>query len=44
MPRIAPAEHRAALWLPWQEAAERCFSWTNRDAILLLARERGATP
>ena len=42
MPRTAPAEHRAALWLPWREAADRCFSWTNRDAILLLARERSA--
>jgi dATP pyrophosphohydrolase len=44
LPRIAPDEHRAALWLPWREAAWRCFSWTNRDAILLLARERFATP
>lgn len=32
----APAEHRDWQWLPWREAAERCFSWTNRDAILLL--------
>lgn len=32
----APAEHRAHLWLPWSEAAERCFSWSNRDAIRLL--------
>ncbi|NJD25791.1 MAG: dihydroneopterin triphosphate diphosphatase [Betaproteobacteria bacterium] len=36
-PRIAPDEHGAALWLPWRDAADRCFSWTNRDAILLLA-------
>ncbi|MCL2635266.1 MAG: dihydroneopterin triphosphate diphosphatase [Betaproteobacteria bacterium] len=35
---LAPAEHRAALWLPWREAAGRCFSWSNRDAILLLPR------
>jgi dATP pyrophosphohydrolase len=35
---ISPSEHRDWLWLPWQEAAERCFSWTNRDAILLLAK------
>lgn len=34
--RIAPDEHRAWCWLPWQEAAERCFSWSNRDAIRLL--------
>ncbi len=32
----APDEHRAWCWLPWQEAAERCFSWSNRDAIYLL--------
>ena len=32
----APAEHRAWQWLPWQKAAERCFSWSNRDAILML--------
>jgi dihydroneopterin triphosphate diphosphatase len=35
--RLAADEHTAALWLPWQEAADRVFSWTNRDAILLLA-------
>lgn len=33
---LAPLEHTAHLWLPWQEAAERCFSWSNRDAILQL--------
>ncbi len=37
---LAPSEHRASLWLPWREAAEKCFSWSNRDAILLLG-ERG---
>lgn len=37
---LAPEEHRAALWLPWREAAQKCFSWSNRDAILLLG-ERG---
>jgi len=30
---IDPAEHVAQLWLPWQEAAERVFSPTNREAI-----------
>lgn len=35
---LAADEHTAALWLPWREAAEKVFSWTNRDAILLLAR------
>lgn len=34
--QTAPDEHRDWCWLPWQEAAERCFSWSNRDAIRLL--------
>jgi dihydroneopterin triphosphate diphosphatase len=40
---LAPDEHRALRWLPWQDAAEAVFSWSNRDAILMLALER-ATP
>jgi dATP pyrophosphohydrolase len=32
----APGEHRALRWLPWRAAAAACFSWTNRDAILML--------
>jgi len=39
--RLAPGEHVAQLWLPWQEAAARCFSMSNRDAILALPT-RGA--
>lgn len=35
--RLAPEEHRASAWLPWREAAARCFSWSNRDAIRLVA-------
>lgn len=38
--QIAPDEHRAWCWLPWQEAAERCFSESNRAAILALAARR----
>ncbi len=34
--RLAPAEHSDQVWLPWREAAEKCFSWSNRDAILRL--------
>ena len=34
--RVAPAEHVAFAWLPWREAADRCFSWSNRDAIRML--------
>ena len=32
----SPDEHRSWQWLQWQEAAARCFSWSNRDAILML--------
>lgn len=31
-------EHCNVRWLPWREAAEACFSWSNRDAIYLLAQ------
>jgi dihydroneopterin triphosphate diphosphatase len=33
---VAPAEHLGYRWLPWREAAAACFSWSNRDAILML--------
>lgn len=33
---VAPEEHLGYRWLPWQQAAAECFSWSNRDAILLL--------
>jgi dATP pyrophosphohydrolase len=33
---IAPDEHTAFAWLPWREAAAKCFSWSNRDAIRML--------
>jgi dATP pyrophosphohydrolase len=36
--RLAPEEHRAFCWLPPAEAAARCFSRSNREAILRLAR------
>lgn len=39
---LAPEEHRASLWLPWLEAARKCFSWSNRDAILMLPERRSA--
>lgn len=35
--QVAAEEHLASLWLPWQAAATKVFSWTNRDAILMLA-------
>lgn len=37
----APDEHRALSWLPRRAAAAACFSWTNRDAILMLSCSRG---
>ena len=43
--QVAPNEHLGFLWLPWPEAAEKCFSWSNRDAILLLPKlNRGLPP
>jgi dATP pyrophosphohydrolase len=34
--RLSPDEHLNFSWLPWREAAAKCFSWSNRDAILML--------
>lgn len=34
--RISPAEHDAYDWLPAAAAADKCFSWSNRDAIRML--------
>jgi dATP pyrophosphohydrolase len=34
--RMSADEHVAFMWLPWREAAARCFSWSNRDAIAML--------
>ena len=36
--RLAPREHTGHCWLPWREAADRCFSPSNAEAILLLPR------
>lgn len=33
---LAPDEHTDWLWLPREEAAAKCFSWTNQDAIRML--------
>ena len=33
---FSPREHDMLAWLPWREAASRCFSWSNRDAIHML--------
>ncbi len=36
--RLAPREHLRHEWLPWREAADRCFSPSNAEAILQLPR------
>ena len=33
---LHPREHTAFEWLPWREAADRCFSPSNAEAILQL--------
>ena len=33
---LSPREHVAHVWLPWREAADRCFSASNAEAILQL--------
>ncbi|MBV8035036.1 dihydroneopterin triphosphate diphosphatase [Roseateles sp.] len=37
-PTLAPREHLSWLWLPWHEAADRCFSPSNAEAVLQLPR------
>ena len=36
--QLAPREHTHYLWLPYQQAAEKCFSPSNAEAILWLPR------
>jgi dATP pyrophosphohydrolase len=38
---LAPEEHVGSVWLPWQEAAAKCFSWSNRDAIRIIGQCAG---
>ena len=38
---LLPREHRASVWLPWREAADKCFSPSNAEAILQLPRRVG---
>ena len=35
---LAPREHTRFEWLPWREAADKCFSFSNAEAILMLPR------
>ncbi len=34
--RVAEREHLGYVWLPWQEAADKCFSPSNSQAIRML--------
>lgn len=36
--RLSPREHTAYQWLPYQQAAQACFSPSNAEAILLLPK------
>jgi dATP pyrophosphohydrolase len=36
---LDPSEHLGFQWLPYGEAAALTLSWTNRDAILALAKQ-----
>jgi dihydroneopterin triphosphate diphosphatase len=38
--RLSPREHLQLVWLPWQEAADRCFSPSNAEAVLQLPHRR----
>jgi dATP pyrophosphohydrolase len=35
-PVLSPREHTAHAWLPWAQAAARCFSPSNAEAIRTL--------
>lgn len=36
---LSPREHLNHVWLPYLEAADRCFSFSNAEAILQLPRQ-----
>ena len=42
--RLEPREHRSHVWLPWDDAAQKCFSWSNRDAIRMLPQRAAQRP
>lgn len=37
---IAAREHLSFIWLPWHEAAEKVFSWSNAESIRKLGVNR----
>ena len=36
--QLSPREHVAYQWLPYQSAADKCFSASNAEAVLMLPR------
>lgn len=36
--KLNPAEHTDCCWLPWQDAADQCYSPSNSEACLMLTR------
>ncbi len=40
---LSPREHLQHVWLPWREAADRCFSPSNAEALLHLPQLSGVT-
>jgi dATP pyrophosphohydrolase len=40
---LQPREHLRHLWLPWQDAAEKVFSWSNAEAIREVPERGGKT-
>jgi dihydroneopterin triphosphate diphosphatase len=42
--RTSAQEHLSHLWLPWREAAAKCFSWSNRAAIEALPARTAPSP
>jgi len=41
---LSPREHLRHQWLPWREAADRCFSPSNAEAVLHLPRLAAGLP
>ncbi len=37
---VSPGEHLEYAWLPFEAAMDKVFSWTNRDALLHLMKQR----
>jgi dihydroneopterin triphosphate diphosphatase len=40
---LNPREHLNHAWLPWREAAAKCFSWSNRAAIEAIPQRLAST-